>query len=297
VAEGLKEVMATALLLIILATLVLVAVRWRDIPTRALSDKLLSRDSVLVLMILSMIVLAVVVGIGTSIPLISGIPGVGHQMQAWLGGVFKLDNGTLLNPQAQPLTDGRFSLTPDFYNRTTPPLALVVITLMIIGPLLGWRDTNTSHLLRALRLPLLAAVVGSVVAILLGVRAPQSLAYVGLGIFAIGTNTVMIVRTLKSGVLRIGGYLAHVGLAVLMIGVVGSTAYATPDERVVLTKGDGPIKVFGYDLVFNGWRQTPDGKGVLDVAVTKGGDTFTGSPQLWFNPRMGATMATPAVRT
>jgi cytochrome c-type biogenesis protein CcmF len=295
VAEGLKEIMATALIAMIAGTLVLLAFRWRDVPVKQLSDKIMSRDSVFVLLILSLLVVAVLVGLGTSVPLISGIPGLGHRMQEWIGGVFSIDDGTLLNPTAEPLTDGRFSLTPEFYQRTTPPLTLIVLSLLIIGPLLGWRDTNMRHLVRALRWPLVAAIAASVIAIMLGVRAPMSLAVVGLSIFAAGTNLVMIIRTLKGGWLRIGGYLAHIGFSLLMIGVVGSSAYASADERLVLERGETQ-QMFGYTFTFNGWQQTPEGKGVLNVTVDKNGDQFFATPQLWFNPRMGATMATPSIK-
>jgi len=294
VAEGLKEIMAVVLIAMLLGTLLLAAMRWRDIPVKPLSDKLLSRDSLFVLMALTLIVLAVLIGLGTSVPLISGIPGVGHQLQAWIGAAFQIDDGTLLNPQAEPLTDGRFSLTPEFYQRTTPPLTLIVILLMIFGPLLGWRDTNMRHLVRVLRVPGLVAIAATVAAILIGVRSPLHLAYVGLSVFALGTNLVMILRTLKSGPLRIGGYLAHMGFALLLLGVIGSSAYATPDERLVLEQGETQ-RILGYDMTFNGWKQTPDGKGVLDVTVMREGQTFAAQPQLWFNQRMGATMATPAI--
>jgi len=122
------------------------------------------------------------------------------------------------------------------------------------------------------------------------------LAFLGLGAFAAGTNIVMIVRTLKSGWLRIGGYLAHVGLAVLLAGVVGSTFYAWPDQKIVVPEGD-TINAYGYDFTFNGWHETPQGKGVLDLTVRRGSETFAAQPTLYFNPRMGATMATPQIKT
>ena len=100
--------------------------------------------------------------------------------------------------------------------------------------MLGWRDTNLRHLLKALRWPALAAVALTCGTLLIGARDPLPLAYIGLGTFAGGANVVMIVRTLRSGWLRIGGYLAHVGMAVLIAGVVGSTSYATPDQKIVV---------------------------------------------------------------
>ena len=294
VEEGLKTIMTTALGVLALGSVAALAWRWRDIPTRPLSEKLLSRDSFFVLLILGLLVIAAVVGIGTSMPVISAIPGVGAALQGFFGAAFQLDNGTTYGSQA--FTDGRFGLVGSFYSATVPPLGLLLVALLIVGPLLGWRDTNVRRLLCALRWPALLAVAVTCGALLLGVRNVVPLAYLGLGSFAAGTNLVMIVRTLRSGWLRIGGYLAHVGLALLLAGVVGSSAYATPDQKIVVPEGD-TISAYGYSFLFNGWRTTPEGKGLIDMTVVRGDDTFHATPLLYFNPRMGATMATPSIKS
>ncbi len=295
VEEGIKYIMTSALALLALAGAATLAWRWRDIPSRPLSEKLLSRDSFFVLLILGLLVIATVIAFGTSMPVISALPGVGHSLQGFFGAAFDLDDGTLYNPGAQPFADGRFGLVASFYSATVPPLGLILILLLIVGPLLGWRDTNMRHLLRALRWPALAAVTLTCGALLLGARDALPLAYLGLGSFAIGTNLLMIMRTIKSGWLRIGGYLAHVGLAVLLAGVVGSSFYASPEQKIVIPQGES-INAYGYDFTFNGWRVTPEGKGILDISVQRGGSTFQAAPLLYFNPRMGATMATPSIK-
>jgi cytochrome c-type biogenesis protein CcmF len=57
------------------------------------------------------------------------------------------------------------------------------------------------------------------------------------------------------------------------------------------------VSAYGYDFNFNDWQSTPEGKGVLDMTVTRGSETFNAAPTLYFNPRMGATMATPSIRS
>lgn len=296
VEEGLTWIMTSFLIGLAVAGVAVVAWRWRDIPIKPLSEKLLSRESFFVLLVLELLVITTVIGLGTSMPVISAIPGVGHELQTFFGSAFELDDGTRYNPQAQPFTDGRFGLIESFYSTTVPPLALILIALMIVGPLLGWRDTNMRNLLRALRWPALAAVLVTCAGLLLGVRDLLPLAYLGLGAFAAGTNILMIVRTLRSGWLRIGGYLAHVGAAVMVAGVIGSTTYATPEDRIVVPEGQS-IRAYGYDFRFNGWALMPDGKGVLDMTVIRGDETFRAMPQLYFNQRMGATMATPSIKS
>ncbi|MFN5676838.1 MAG: cytochrome c biogenesis protein CcsA [Roseiflexaceae bacterium] len=296
VEEGLKWLMTGFLASLILIGGGFIAWRWRDIPSKALSDKLLSRDSFFALMILVVMLMAGVVALGTSMPVISAIPGVGSSLQSFFGSMFQLDDGTTYDMNAQPFEDGRFGLVGSFYSTTVAPLGLIMTVLMIIGPLLGWRDSNPRHLLRAIRWPGVAAVAVTCVAIVLGTRSLYSVAYVGLATFAIGTNVLMIIRTLKGGWLRIGGYMAHVGLMVFIVGAVASTWYATPETRVVIPEGE-KMAIYGYDLTFNGWRMDANGRGVLDMTVNRGGNESPATPQLYFNSRMGATMATPSVRS
>src|SRR5262245_42926586 len=132
VEEGLKYVMTSALALCAVGGLAFLVWRWRDIPARPLSEKLLSRDSFFVLMILGLLVIATVVAVGTSMPVISAIPGVGHTLQQVFGTAFELDRGNALDPNAPMFTDGRFGLVASFYGATVPPLGLVLLTLVII---------------------------------------------------------------------------------------------------------------------------------------------------------------------
>lgn len=296
VAEGIFEGLVGFQIFLLAVAVISLLMRWNDIPARPLSDKFFSRDSFFVLAIITLVITALVVGIGTSMPVISAIPGVGHTLQEWMGRYFELDDGTLMNPQAQPFADGRFSLAPSFYQRTVPPLGVVAIILLIVGPLLGWRDANLSHLLRALRWPAVLAVAAAIVALTINVRDLLALAYVAGGAFAFGTNLLMVVRTLRGGWLRIGGYFAHIGFTVMAIGMVASSAYATPDTRLTLAPGES-ARLFGYEFIFNGYQLDDQQRGVLDLTVSDGTNTFSAKPYLYFNQRMGATMQTPSIHS
>jgi cytochrome c-type biogenesis protein CcmF len=296
VEEGLKMNLFAFLALLAFIGFGAVAWRWRDIPQKPLSDKLLSRDSFFALMVLVTIMMAVIIGLGTSMPVISSIPVVGQQLQTSLGSVFELDDGTTYDMNAEPFQDGRFGLVGGFYSTTIPPLGLILSMLMIIGPLLGWRDTNPRNLLNAIKWPGIVAVLVTSVAVILGTRSVLSAAMVGIATFAIGTNVVMVIRTLRSGWLRIGGYLAHVGLMIFVVGAIASTWYATPETRVLIPEGES-MKIYGYDITFNGWRMDANGRGMLDLTVMRNGVSTPATPQLYFNNRMGATMASPSVRS
>ncbi|MFN8569603.1 MAG: hypothetical protein U0Z44_19225 [Kouleothrix sp.] len=153
-------------------------------------------------------------------PVISAIPGVGHALQSWRR--VRARPRQAIDPSAPAFTDGRFGLVAGFYHATVPPLAIILVLLMIVGPLLGWRDTSMPPAAHAA----LAGARGRAGG-LRGRAAWRARSVAAAGLYRPGRvrgrhhDCAMIVRTLRGGWLRIGGYLAHVGLAVLLTGVVG----------------------------------------------------------------------------
>lgn len=294
VLQGLTTPLAVMVTAISLASLGLLIVRWRDVPRQPLSEELLSRDSFIVLGALVLVVIAIVVEIGTSMPLISALPGLGFLLQNLLGPAFALDDGSRLNNL--PFTDGRFSLSADFYTTTVPPLGLIAVALLTIGPLLGGRTVNWRHLLHVARWPVLAATVATSGALVVGVRTALPLAYIALGSFAACANGVMIVRTLRGGWLRIGGYLSHIGVCVLLIGVVGSTVYASDEVQVALYKGDR-ANLFGTEITFNGWRQTSPASGALEISLRRGERVTEQAVTYYYYAPANAVMKAPAIQS
>jgi cytochrome c-type biogenesis protein CcmF len=291
---GLKGVMLGSMLVLMTIGVVLMVARWRDVPVRPLSEALLSRDAAFMLLMLAFLVMGTVVAVGTSLPWISSSQELGYSLQRFLGRAFELSDGS--NYGFEPLTDGRFSLTANFYERTMPPLGVVIVLLVSVGPLFGWRDTNRAKLLRSLRWPLIGTVIITALALLLGVRRPMALAYVVLASFAVGTNLLMIIRTLRGGWLRIGGYLAHVGAGLLLLGVVGSYAYASEELRMVIPQGETHT-AFGHTITFWGYDDSRlDGRHGLRLEVDRETAPFVAQPEVYYNARMGAWTRTPAIK-
>lgn len=296
---GLKPAMLTTMLVLVVASTALWLVRWRDVPRRPLSEALGSRDSAFVLLILGFVTLAVVISLGNSIPWISANEGVGYAMQRFWGRFFTLDDGTIFGNE--PFTDGRFSFTAEFFRRTTPPLAIILVLLMSVAPLWGWRDSNRRKVWQSLRVPGGLAVLVTALSIALGVRDALSLVYVFLASLAIGTNLTIIVRTLRSGWLRIGGYLAHVGMGLLLLGVVGSYTYASEDLKMTIAEGDTQT-AYGHTFTYTGEEvlinpETGQQRTALRFDVDKGtSNHFVAYPELFWNARMATWTQTPAIQ-
>jgi len=96
--------------------------------------------------------------------------------------------------------------------------------------------------------------------------------------------------------LRIGGYLAHVGMGLLLLGVIGSYAYSSEDLKMTIAAGTTQT-AFGHSFTYWGEEPLPNGKQALRFEVDQGQPGhFVARPELYFNQRMGATMQTPAIK-
>jgi cytochrome c-type biogenesis protein CcmF len=155
---------------------------------------------------------------------------------------------------------------PQFYNRLAPPIGLVFLLVLTLCPLFSWRKTDTGKLMRSLYLPLGATAVAAVPfffywrrleAVIRGVsasRQPAVLGYVGwlVAIFSLVVVLQLFVslarqrsRRFETGFLaslrdifrfspsQAGGYLTHLGVAVMVIGLVGSSMFVLNTKKRV----------------------------------------------------------------
>ena len=181
-----------------------------------------------------------------------------------------------------------------FYDRVNGPILLLIVVLMGIGPLLPWRRSTTQSLIRALRAPLIAALLTLVVLLIVGVRQPVALvafASVGLAVGGIlsewlrGTRSrhrrgeaypAAFLNLLAGNRPRYGGYIVHLGIAMLAVGAIASSFFSVQRD-IAMQPGD--VAAFGdYTFRYVGAIHTthPDrAESVAAFDVWKG-DRLTG---------------------
>ena len=160
------------------------------------------------------------------------------------------------------------SVGEPFYDQVNGPLLLALIFFMGVGPLLPWRRASLRTLRGALAGPLLLAVAVVVVLAVVGVHKPYPLAAFGIcamvtgGIlleWARGTRSrhrqgdnylVGFLRLIAANRPRYGGYVVHLAVVMLAIGVVGSSFYDVQQD-VILAPGER-VEVGGYELEYVG---------------------------------------------
>ncbi len=159
--------------------------------------------------------------------------------------------GTLYPLIIDALGLGKISVGPPYFESVFVPLIVPMLFLMGLGPMARWKAASAGNLARRLWLALtLAIIAGIVLPFGLGSWTPL----VGLGVLLavwIAAATATDIRTrLKSGarppLAFWGMHLAHIGVAVFVIGVTLVKGYQT-ERHVRMAPGD-TVQVGGYTL-------------------------------------------------
>jgi cytochrome c-type biogenesis protein CcmF len=195
--------------------------------------------------------------------------------------------GTVFPIVSEIFRDTKLMVGPPFYDQVNGPILLALIILMGIGPLLAWRQSSRSLLYRNLLWPGVAGIVSTIVSIILLEHMLASVA-IGATIFAVGTIVLEYVRgtrarrrttgeiypvavsmLVRKNSRRYGGYIVHLAVVIMALGVIGSHFFQTERQFVMEPGETGEIGA--YQVTFQGLeeRQTADASviaAVVDVA-------------------------------
>ncbi len=248
--------------------LFLLVTRWKQIPTEPNEDPFLSRGTFMVLATITILVAAVVITAGTSAPLLTKV---------------------MSNPS---------QVGPSFYNRVSLPIAILIGLLLSLVPYLTWRGNTFSEIARKMVVPGIFAVALTIGAAVWKIHDPFHLLFVLLAALALATNLQKTLGKFQvSGLRGAGGYLAHVGVGVILLGIIASSGY-DESTKVTLTQ-NVPRQVGDVSLTFKRFipRQGFE-KEKMEVQVTRAGKApFMVYPKLFMNLRTKQVMANPDVRT
>jgi len=177
--------------------------------------------------------------------------------------------GTFFPLISEALNGHRSSVGPPWFDRYTVPLALALVLLAGIGPVLTWRKVSAKALRRTLVAPLAiaAAVFVALLAFTEAVNSWTSLVMFTLIAFVlavvgqefwrgVSARRVMtdeapptaLTRLVARNRRRWGGYIVHVGIAVLFLGVAASSAFHS--QRDIRMKQGQTTAVGGYKVKY-----------------------------------------------
>lgn len=200
--------------------------------------------------------------------------------------------GTLYPLFLDALDGGKVSVGAPFFDAVFIPLMVPTIVVMAIGPLLAWKRGDLGRALKQL-VPALAAAVVVIIVNLMLIDKSSALSVMGiaLGVWLIAGTMVEVavrVQLFKVGfgqsMRRLGNIprsawgmtLAHSGLGVMVLGMVGSTAWS--QESIQVMKPGDQVTVSDYTYTFRGIRQAQGPNYVATVGameVTRDGERYT----------------------
>ncbi|MBX9778169.1 MAG: heme lyase CcmF/NrfE family subunit [Xanthobacteraceae bacterium] len=199
--------------------------------------------------------------------------------------------GTLYPLALEALTGEKISVGAPFFNATFGPLFLMLLLAVPFGPLLAWKRGDlpgvAQRLMAAAGVALVVMVATYAIAWGGPVLAPVM---IGIAVFVIaGALTDFAERAgvgrvpLGTSVRRAAGLprsawgtmLAHLGLGLTLIGIVGETQFGS--ERIAEMKPGQTMAIAGYDFHFDGIAVRPGPNyrdQVATFTVRRGGDVI-----------------------
>jgi cytochrome c-type biogenesis protein CcmF len=274
----------------------LFAVRWKELPRPRQEPSLLSRESMIFIGSMMLCAIAAVVILGTSAPI--------------LGNIFRD------NPSTVPIA---------FYNKWSLPLSIGFVFLAGLGQLFWWNKMSVENANKVLVKPVVLAVVSTVLVLVLtpfverstqvvaespALSAVQAglfdslggfwqaygfgllmLILVFVGFFALYGNGLVAWRIGRGNPRLAGGAVAHVGMAVMILGIVASSGFSraiSEDPRTGSGRSNFVVdlgqtaRVGGYQVTYVGKDTNDEGRPMylLDVQDPSG-DSYRLNPVVY----------------
>lgn len=150
------------------------------------------------------------------------------------------------------------SADQSYYNRTNAPLLLLLFAVLAVCPYLRWQQKSIRELFEEIKYYIFASLAVLPLAYSFGVRDPFILLLLWVIILSFFTNFVALKKVWRKGLKFSGGYLTHLGLALMFAGIVVSTVYT--HSQVIFLYPEQPVEVHGYSFNFSGYTVENDTK-------------------------------------
>ncbi|MFH1194408.1 MAG: cytochrome c-type biogenesis CcmF C-terminal domain-containing protein [bacterium] len=182
-----------------------------------------------------------------------------------------------------------------FYNELNLPIAIIIGLLNGFSLLLKWKFSDKKNIWKESRNSLIATLVLTLLIVLIGkVYDLMLIIFTLSAAFTLTVNLEIALKILRGRKTHLGGYIAHTGIALFMLGVIATGGF-TEDQKVDLVKGE-KTKVLGYDLVFTGYTPFEDGKKyAFNIDVIQGNSKSTVSPVMYIAEFNNSLMREPDI--
>ena len=229
-------------------------------------NKLLSRESSLFLGTITLCAAALVITAGTSWPIIS-----------------------------------KGSVDATFYNKMNLPIAIMIAFINSISLLLKWKNTPEKQFFKSLMFPLILALMVTVGLVFVGVQDFLIALFALAALFTFFINIEIAVNIVRKNRSQAGAYIAHMGLALVFLGIIGSSKYSKEENISLELNKPTPVPALGYTFTYVGATPFEDPNNKTDtkyhfnVKVEKDGKEMTMQPIMYFSEFSNGVMKNPDI--
>lgn len=236
----------------------------------------------------------------------------------FVASAFSILWGTIFPIVSEGFTGRKITVGAPFFNAINAPIGLAFVLLMGICPLIAWRKASIKGIVRNFRVPLVVLGLTGLTLIVVGIRKPYAVIAFSICAFVIVSTLQDIVkgirvrhkmtgegwlissyRLLTKNRRRYGGYVIHLGVVMMIIGIAGSNIYN--QEFTKTLKAGEQVRVDNYLVTYEGLQQKPKGENMVisaDLNISKSDSLkFKLSPEKVFYPTTEQPSTEPAVKS
>ncbi len=189
-----------------------------------------------------------------------------------VGAAFAVFWGTVFPLVSEAATGTRVTVGEPYFNHVVAPILLGVLFLMGICPLIAWQKSSIAHLRQNFMVPLILSTVSAIIFYLLDMRGNWALLTSAIIVLVIVTHMIefshgvrarmqmtkepiylTVYRLVARNRRRYGGYLVHIGIAMIAVGIIGSQQF--PQEKLQTLAPGQQVQVGPYQLTYQGIQQ------------------------------------------
>lgn len=182
-----------------------------------------------------------------------------------------------------------------FYNEMHVPLAIIIGILNGLSLLMKWKQTRGEEILKKSYFALASSVVLTLLIIFLGgVYDVMMILLSFSAAFTLFVNGEIAYKIFKGNKKMLGAYVAHIGIALFILGVVGSAGYSV--EKDIDLKKNETLEIFGYKLKFTGYFPIQNNtKYAFNVDIEKGDSKYSVQPVMYVSDFNNSLMREPDI--
>lgn len=193
-----------------------------------------------------------------------------------VGAAFAVFWGTIFPLVSEAVRGTKVTVGIPFFNAVQSPILLSMLFVMAVCPLIAWQRSSVKNLKKNFLYPAAFSVIAMILMVVIGVR--KTWAVIGYGVIAFLLIThylefyrgvkarrkmtnenipVALWRLMVRNRRRYGGYLVHLGIAFIAMGIIGSQNYDLETMKTV--KLGESIEIKDYKIVYEKLDQRKEG--------------------------------------